>query len=374
MSDKILNAPEAVLADLRDFGLTGSDVTSALQRAGAELGPDSTISLPAGEFIISAPVDLAGASLAGSGRHLTRLTASRETSAAEWCIGPDPNDVAMLYAVNRNGWRASGFSLDGCDRYTGGIVARGGSDIHFSGLHARNFANAPIQFMGSRRDGEWPVSRSSITRCISSGSRWCFVLDGEAHDIVIADNLSLDAVNRHISLDPREAVEERRVHSGVLVVNNVCSGQRALPDEWREDYSLNRADAAIRAKHDFRGLITGNTITGWGSVQGEGRIRGVQCDGGQPVIDRNLICGVPTAEKSRGVELGPDIAAGTIVHANTVTGFDIGLRADGALAQVPLVISNNVFAGVRTAFSNLPKPRPPHWSMTGNMMEGKPAR
>ncbi|MAP63377.1 MAG: hypothetical protein CMH34_06450 [Microbacterium sp.] len=85
----------------------GSDITAALQAAAIAAGPGGTVIIPDGlDGTVSAPIDLGGASIFARSPFTHLIRASTSTAIADWKIGTEDNDVAVLYAIADNQWSA----------------------------------------------------------------------------------------------------------------------------------------------------------------------------------------------------------------------------------------------------------------------------
>lgn len=346
---------------------------------------------PSGRYLISSPVDTMGCSMRGDGMYKSTIVSNPETPIADWIIGGRANDVATFYARNHSNWTASQMGFDGRDAYTGGLVCTGGRNVHYHKLYAKNFGNAPFQFYGLMEASDSLVSESSMTECVSEGSRWNFVLDGALHDIIVSNNISKNAVSRHISLhiDENQASFAGR---GITISNNICTGHRQIPSEWLSDPSRNRSDAAIRLRGGSQALFVncfGNTIRDWDPTDHESTsyVSAITTDGqGAYFVHNNYIhdinrgdtldidtYGIRMVNPSNGTKISDNIFLN--VGRETLTGVRAGIYIDADVGR--FMFSNNMGNAAATSaspfFQTSAPTIPTSWGFYGNMSNGEEA-
>lgn len=347
---------------------SGEDVTDALRSAVSILGGSGTIVLPAGLVgMISEPVDLGGCSLFGFDQWSTTLRGNPSTTNADWRIDPTwpyPNDTAMLYAFNRNNWSISGIGLDGNGCYFSAATAYGGSGIVFERIWSRNAAKPALQFMGARMTGQLPVTHSTMRNNLVEDSVWNLVLDGANHNVSIVNNVSRNAVLRHISIDPDEVVEESgKASYGLVISGNVCEGRRPVPAEWLDNpTNLSTIDFAIRIGTGGRPVsaaVTGNTIRNWtspGNVNGAALSLGCTGTATGNVIENDDATGPGNIGiATGGSQPGLTIVGNTI--KNHASGFQLPATEEMTIAwnrlvNVTTVKNSSPPMGAGTVFAN----------------------
>lgn len=374
--------------DVRAFGAAGdgsTDDAGAIQaacNAAASYSPKRTVYFPAGVYLIGSPINLSGASLQGESRDSVILRAPAGMTPfdhEDWIIGPRGrgNDRAIVYAVAHDDWTISDLTLDGNGSYTAGIMAIGGDNIAFVNMRAMDTANSGLQFFGEIADGNPPVTNSRMVNCISERNRWNYVVDGSTSNVLLANNVSKDALIRHFSIDPLESSDDPlyglRKNIGILIAGNLISGNLAEPHETTGPGNVG---GAINLKPGVLGAsVIGNIIRNWGATV-------IPFPGSHTPVGINLLG--YTQAQVRGNVIGNDAeselmvagisvlgqaftgggpAPGTVIAGNAISYCNVGINTaddSGEPDGVPLVLDGNTFLGVTTPVQH-PDPTPANW-------------
>lgn len=320
------------LFDIETNGTT--DVTAKVQQTydyAANLGLD--VWWQNGRYLVSAPIDTKGCSTYGQNRFRTTFLADPTVPHSRWIVGANPNDVGLFASLDKDNITFENIEVDGQDAYVAGITFMSGDNVKVINCYIHDCSNCGLQFYGANgtkyNNGSYrrPITKGVMTGNIVKRCRWNYVMDGEVYDSIIEGNISEDATNRHISVDPREASAKQ--NRRFTISNNIINGLYPIPQSWIDTPSVRiTADYAIGFKEECQGVVTGNAISNWNAMG----IGAIYLGG---VVSGNIIT---------DATIGIDVVSakdGLTIQTNAIYGGETGLRIDSDTDRA--FISNNTF-------------------------------
>lgn len=303
-----------------------------------------------GWVLVSAPVNMNGVSLRGLDRFHYGFFADPRVPYTTWDIGDGshPNDLGVLYAKGKDGWFVDNVGFDAGDSYTQPLVVWGGERVEIRNCYARRVAKNGFHFMGSRNLGDVPVRYSVMRNNIVENCIWNFAIDGEAYNCKVVDNISLNALSRHVSLDPTAAPagSGKRVNYEFEIRGNYCEGTRTAAAAWANIppiAAITTQSHAITCTAPTDGSGSGitslNTIRNWGSSAHT--IDHDNCSG--QITDNFIISDVGGIAPSAILIGGTNQPSPTEITGNITKGYLWGLQGGAGVKYVSA--HNNQFYG-----------------------------
>lgn len=304
-----------------DTAAFNAAVTAATATAKAK-----TIYLSAKTYKVSAAIDLKGASLIGVSRYHSTILADGTVGVltkGPWSNGALDNDAAILYALNKSNWSVQNVGIDASWTFASGVSAVGGDRVAFQNNLVKNSGKCAFQFLGNRHDGDLPVTNSIMQGNLAEHSIWSYVMDGTNLDNSIVGNVSVNAVQRHISVDPNEAGEQNGTGTirGLVVSANTCRGWLAAPAGKKLTGIVPDGAIATHQTITF-GTITNNSVHNWG--ENLPAFRMINFNG---VISGNFIQNDGTSPRG-GIALDIKGANGLIVTGNVAMKYTTAIDLD----------------------------------------------
>jgi len=298
-----------------------------------------------GWILISSPVDMKGVSLVGLGRFQYGFFIDPREPSSTWQFGPASNDLAAFYARNKSNWSVEGVGFDCGHSYTGPLVAIGGDSIEFRNNYSTRVAKNGFQFLGSRIDGDTPVRFSTMTGNITKETRWGFTIDGESSSCKIIDNLGVNNIVRHISVDAGEAMVGKRVQTGTEIRGNTLNGYGEIPAAWATyGVSTTRNHAIyVNGGEGTTASIQSNVITNW-----DGALRSINLNNFAGIVSNNY-CSLAAASTAgvAGIYFsGTASASSTLCSGNVTINYDRGVTLANGVKWT--IMRGNICQGAST--------------------------
>lgn len=304
-----------------------------------------------GWVLISAPVDMKGASLVGLGRFQYGFFIDPRVPSSTWQFGPASNDLAAMYARNKDNWSVENVGFDCGHSYAGPLVAIGGDSILFKNNYSTRVAKNGFQFLGSRIAGDRPIRFSVMSGNIAKETRWGFTIDGQATGCKIIDNIGIDNIVRHISIDAGEALVGSRVQRNTEVRGNTLNGYGAIPAIWTDfGVSTTRSHAIfLNGSEGSNGSVQSNIINGW-----DGSLRAMNMNNfsGQIIGNHCTLPAASTAGVAAFYFSGTAAPDSTLCTSNVTLNYDRGITLATGVRWV--VSHGNIFQGasIMSTFSS----------------------
>lgn len=239
-----------------------ADDTTAIQDAADAAAPNGTVHFPPGEYLISAPINLKGASVLGAGMHAVTIIAA---TGNDYNVGiaTTGGDDALLWAENEDNWTVRNIGVDAQNEDGACIANYGGSWVQFSNNYARNSDDSGIQHWGGAGENSNDCLHVQITDNLVENCRWNLVFDGSVINAQMSDNVSFEGGARHISVDNRTHTDADM--RGIVVSDNVMrhTGGQATTEQAMYIRGGSANDDQRSTDGRVFGRVSGNEVYGW---------------------------------------------------------------------------------------------------------------